>query len=94
MIDMQTYWIENKAIQLNTGGIITWILSLSLQQFNQYIAIAGFILSLVTFILARLYQVKENKVKMKNMELDQQIKELQIEQLEKELNNNDEVDTK
>jgi hypothetical protein len=86
MIGIQTYWIENKAIQLNTGGIITWVLSLSLQQFNQYIAIAGFILSLTTFILARLYQVKENKLKMKNMELDQQIKELEIEKLEKELN--------
>ena len=86
MIGMQTYWIENKAIQLNTGGVLTWLLSLSLQQFNQYIAIAGFILSLITFILARLYQVKENKLKMKNMELDQQIKELEIEKLEKELN--------
>ena len=94
MINIDTSWLENKAVQLNAGGLLTWILSMGLTQFNQYIAIAGFILSLTTFILARFYQVKENKLKKKNLELDQQIKELQIEQLEKELKDTNEVDTK
>jgi hypothetical protein len=88
MIDLNFFWSQDKALKLNTAGLLTWIASIGLQSINQYVAIAGFILSLVTFIFARLYQVKENKIKMKNMELDQHIKELEIEKLEKELNNN------